>query len=239
ETSESVFKDKRLRQAFGALINRKEIIDKVFLGQSQPLYSMIPNGMIYHTDDFKTALGDGNVELANKLLAAAGYTASKPLRFELWYTPSHYGDTEVNMAEVLKANLEKSPAMKVTLKNAEWATYKDNWRNKQMPAFFLGWYPDYIDPDNYTAAFAGTAGSRGMGIFFSNPTWDALFTEEQSKTDPKVREEVFKKVQKMWTDEVMTAPIFQAYLYVFTKKNVKDVMIGPTLIFNYDVLRIE
>ena len=36
-----------------------------------------------------------------------------------------------------------------------------------MPAFLLGWYPDYIDPDDYTAPFARTAGSQGMGIYFS------------------------------------------------------------------------
>lgn len=238
ETSELVFKDKRLRQAFGALINRPEIIDKVYLGQNSPLYSMVPMGMIYHTDDFKSALGDGNVKLANKLLAEAGYTAAKPLEFEFWYTPSHYGDPEVNMAEVIKAQLEKSAAMKVTIKSTEWATYKDQWRNKQMPVWLLGWYPDYIDPDNYTAAFAGTAGSKGMGINFSDPEWDALFTTEQSNTDAGARKAAFEKLQAMWTDECPTVPIWQGDLYVFTKKNVKDVKIGPTLIFNYNVLKI-
>ena len=61
ETSESVFKNKLLRQAVAALINRPEILQKVYLGQNSPLYSMVPNGMIYHSDDFKTAMGDGNV----------------------------------------------------------------------------------------------------------------------------------------------------------------------------------
>ncbi len=239
ETSESVFKDKRLRKAVGALINRPEIMEKVFLNQNEPLYSMVPKGMIYHTDDFKTALGDGNIALAEKLLKEAGYSKDKPLTFDLWYTPSHYGDTEVNMAEVMKAQLEKTPLVKVNLKSAEWATYKDNMHNKQMPAYLLGWYPDYIDPDNYTAAFAGTSGSAGLGIYFSDPEWDALFKKEQTNTDPKVREEVFKKIQKMWTDECMTVPIFQGNLFVFTKKNIKGVKIGPTLIFNYNALYYE
>ena len=65
-----------------------------------------------------------------------------------------------------------------------------------MPSFLLGWYPDYLDPDNYTAAFAGTSGSKGMGIFFSNKDWDDLFVKEQSNTDPEVRESVFKEIQK-------------------------------------------
>jgi peptide/nickel transport system substrate-binding protein len=236
ETSESIFKDKKLRQAIAALINRPDLVQKVFLGQNSPLYSMVPNGMIYHTDDYKTVFGDGNVAAAEKILKGLGYTAAKPFEFDLWYTPSHYGDTEVNVAEVMKTQLEKTSLVRVTLKSAEWATYKEQWHKKQMGAFLLGWYPDYIDPDNYTAAFAGTSGSQGMGIFFSSSTWDALFTQEQTNTSESIRKDVFTKIQKMWTDENPTVPIFQGNLYVFTKKNVSGVKIGPPLIFNYDQL---
>ena len=238
ETSESVFKDKRLRQAFAALVDRRDILDKAYLGQNSPLYSMIPNGMIYHTDDFKTELGDANVSLADRLLAQAGYSAARPFEFDLWYTPSHYGDAEINFAEVLKQNLEKSAAMKVNLKSAEWAAYKEKWGDKEMPAYLLGWYPDYIDPDNYTAAFASTSGSAGMGINFSDPEWDALFVKEQSSPDPKVREQVFIELQKMWTDEVPTVPIWQGDLFVFTKPYIGGVKIGPPLEFFYSELEM-
>ena len=224
ETSELVFKDKRLRQAVAALIDRQEIIEKVYLGQNSPLYSMVPIGMIYHAAAFKDAYGEKpDVARAEKLLADAGYTAAKPLKFELWYTPSHYGDAEVNMADVLKAQLGKTKAVAVTVKSTEWATYKDQWKKKQMPIWFLGWYPDYIDPDNYTAAFAGTEGSKGMGINFSRPEWDKWFTTEQNSPDPAVRKQTFEAVQKAWTDEVPTIPLWQGDLYVFTKPNVKDV----------------
>ncbi len=237
ETSESVFKDKKLRQAVGALINRPEINQKVYLGENAPLYSMIPMGMSYHRDDFKEAWGDGNVAAANKILKGLGYSQDKPFEFDLWYTPSHYGDTEVNMAEVLKAQMEKSPLMKVNIKSAEWATYKEQWDHKQMMSFLLGWYPDYVDPDDYTSPFAQTEGSKGNGIFFSDPAWDAMFKQEAETAAPKVRDSVFAKIQKMWTDEVMTVPIFQGNLYVFSKKNVSGVKIGPTLIFNYNQLQ--
>jgi peptide/nickel transport system substrate-binding protein len=239
ETSESIFKDKLLRRAVAAVINRPDILQKVYLGQNSPLYSMIPNGMVYHSDDFKTAMGDGNVALADKLLAQAGYSAAKPFEFDLWYTPSHYGDPEVNMAEVLKVQIEKSKLMKVNIKSAEWAAYKEKWKVKEMPCFLLGWYPDYIDPDDYTAAFASTSGSAGMGIYFSNKAWDDLFTKEQSNADPKVRGSVFKEVQKLWTEEVPTVPIWQGDLFVFTKPNVKGVKIGPPLQFLYSELSMQ
>ena len=71
-----------------------------------------------------------------------------------------------------------------------------------------------------------------MGIYFSNKDWDALFTKEQTNADAKVREAAFAEVQDKWAVDVPTAPIWQGDLYVFTKKNVTGVKIGPTLIFN-------
>jgi len=111
--------------------------------------------------------------------------------------------------------------MKVTIKSTEWATYKDQWRNKQMPVWLLGWYPDYIDPDNYTAAFAGTAGSKGMGINFSDPEWDALFTTEQSNTDAGARKAAFEKLQ---------TAIPTVYLLIIGEfETVRDVLDNKTL----------
>ena len=96
-----------------------------------------------------------------------------------------------------------------------------------MPIYLLGWYPDYVDPDNYTAAFAGTAGSAGLGIFFSDPVWDAKLTEAQTVTDMAGRTALYEEIQQMWTEDVPTIPIFQGTLYLFTQKNISGVMVSP------------
>ncbi|MGD8471962.1 MAG: ABC transporter substrate-binding protein [Desulfobacteraceae bacterium] len=223
----------KLRQAVAAAVNRPQLINKVFLGQNAPLYSMVPMGMWSHTDAFKAKLGDGNIEKVKKLLKEAGYSESKPLSFDFWYTPSHYGDTEVDIAAVLKNQLEATGVMKVNVKSAEWAAYRDNWSNKVMPVWLLGWYPDYIDPDNYTSAFAGTAGSKGLGIHFSSEKWDKKLVEGQTVTDPAKRTQIYKTIQQWWTQDVPTAPIFQGTLYLFSQKDVAGITISPTLQFIY------
>jgi peptide/nickel transport system substrate-binding protein len=230
------FNDKVLRKGVAAAINRPEIIKKVFLGQNMPLYSMVPKGMWTHTDNFKEDPGDGNVELSKKLLASKGYNEKNKLKFDLWYTPAHYGDTEVDVAAVLKEQFEATGVMEVTVKSAEWATFKQNWKEQVMPVYLLGWYPDYIDPDNYTNSFAGTAGSRGNGIYFSDPKWDEMFVNAQKSPDDNVRKEIYEKIQQMWTDEVPTAPIFQGTLYIFAQKDIDGIMISPTLQFIYSAI---
>ncbi len=239
ETSESMFQDPKTRQAVAALIDRQEIIDKVFLGQMEPLYTMVPEGMKWHLPAFEDGLSGGNVELANQLLIEAGYNSGNPLTFELWYTPSHYGDTEYQVAEVLQNQFERTELVDVDIKSAEWSTYIDNWDTKVMPCFLLGWYPDYMDPDNYTAAFAQTAGSEGMGIYFSDPEWDALFEKEQLTPDQDVREDVMKEIQRKWTEAVPTVPIFQGKLYIFTQDDVKGVKVGTDMVLWYNTLYFE
>lgn len=227
------FSDKVMRQGVAAAIDRPALIRKVFLGQNMPLYSMVPKGMWTHTDNFKTAFGDGNIALSKKLLAEKGYNESNKLKFTLWYTPAHYGDTEVDVAAVLKEQFEATGVMDVTVKSAEWATYKQNWRNQIMNIYLLGWYPDYIDPDNYTNSFAGTAGSKGNGIYFSNEKWDEMFVDAQKASERSERAEIYKKIQEMWVDEVPTAPIFQGSLYLFAQQGIKGIKISPTLQFIY------
>jgi len=51
------FDNPKARQAVAAAIDRKELVNTVFLGQTVPLYSMIPNGLAFQTDGFKS-LGD-------------------------------------------------------------------------------------------------------------------------------------------------------------------------------------
>ena len=123
---------------------------------------MIPMGMWSHRDSFKEKYGERNLELAKKLLSEAGYSPSNKLSIELWYTPTHYGDTEVDVATMIKQAWEETGMVEVTLKSAEWSTYLDYVRKGTLGATLFGWYPDFIDPDNYTYPFVNEA-ARGLG----------------------------------------------------------------------------
>ena len=173
---------------------------------------------------------------AEKILKGLGYSASKPFEFDMWYTPSHYGDTEANMAEVLKAQIEKTPLVKVNLKSAEWATYKQQWKNKQMPRLPSWLVPGLRGPRQLHRGLCRYVRLQGNGIYFSDPRVGRPVHQGTDTTDDAVRKDLSRPMQKMWTDEVPTAPTFQGYLYSFSKKNVTGVKIGPTLIFNYKEL---
>lgn len=240
ETSQSVFRDRRLRQAIAALVDRRQLVEQVHPGRAVAAYSMVPAGMAHHVPSFKDAYGEApDLARADDLLLAAGYTAAAPLRFELWHAPGRYGEADARAAEALKGQLEKSQSVRVTVRGADWPTYKDQWRRRQMPAWLLGWYPDYADADAYTAPLAGTAGSAGVGINFSSTEWDRWFAVEQQSLDPQVRRQAFETLQRAWAEEVPTIPLWQGDLRILARSRVKNVKVSFPLSLDYRSLELE
>jgi len=230
------FNDVRLRRAVAAAIDRDRICREAWKGTVEPLYSMVPIGMWSHIDAFK----ERDLELARKLLTEAGYSREKPFEFDFWYTPTHYGDPEADVATIIKESLEETGMMKVTLKNAEWATYAAEYLAKGvMPILLLGWYPDYIDPDDYLTPFLHSEYSGSLGVFYSNPEMDATLEEAMVKVDIKERTKLYEKVQRLMADEAPVVPFFQGRLNAVTWPYIKGFILDPTMLLRYYLIYRE
>jgi peptide/nickel transport system substrate-binding protein len=222
-----------VRQGVSYALDREAIARLVFFNQVDPLFSMVPNGMWGHIDAF----GKYDPQKARQILARAGYNRSNPLEVPLWWTPTHYGDTEQDVASVLKDSMEKTGVIKVTLQSAEWASYVDNFDRHNMLLFLLGWYPDYIDPDNYTAAFAQSGpASDGLGIFLNDPRMDRLLDTAARDPEQSNRVDHYRKVQEYWTEAVPTVPLFQGKLYLATQTNISGIKVSPTMVLYYETI---
>ena len=227
---------KLVRQAIAAAVNRPELAQVVFLGTMEPLYSLVPKGLWSHIDVFKEKYGDGNIELARKLLSQAGFSEQNKAKLVLWYTPSHYGDTEADLAQLLKQQLEKTGMFQVEIKSSEWATYVKQLREGQMMLSLLGWYPDYIDPDDFLTPFLHSGANKWTGSGYSNPEVDKLLDQAVTLTDQQKRAELYKKVQEILAEDVPIVPLLQGKLYVVTQKNVGGVEVGPSMLMPYYTL---
>ncbi|MCD6244707.1 MAG: peptide ABC transporter substrate-binding protein [Candidatus Korarchaeota archaeon] len=233
------FDNKKVRQALAAALDRNAIAQRVFLGTVDPLYSLVPMGMWSHIDAFKEKYGEANLELAKKLLKEAGYSETNKLKVELWYTPSHYGDTEADVAALIKEAWEKTGMVEVTVKSAEWSTYLELTRKGQLPVTLYGWYPDYIDPDNYLFPFLHTGSNRWLGEPYSNPELDKILEKAQVSLDHKDREQLYKQAQQILAEDAPIVPIFQGKLYVAAKKNVHGIVLDPLMLLRYYLIYKE
>lgn len=221
------FDDPRARQAIAAAIDRRPLTQTVFLGQAAPLYSMIPNGMSFHADAFKT-LGDANYAVTKQLLGELGYNEQNKLVVELWYESSGHYPQSPDQATVLKQSLEASGVITVNLKSIDWAGYRVNRQQGTMQMFIMGWYPDYVDSDNYVYPFLHSTGSSWLHMNYANPQMDDLVQQSRAASDAATRQRVYEQIQTLFAKDVPIVPLYQGSAWAVTKTNVQGVVLDIT-----------
>ena len=231
------FDQPEVRQAISYAVDRDALVSIAYQGTHAPLYSMVPMGMWSHKDAFPKR----DLEMAKELLTGAGYSESNKLVMDLWWTPTHYGPTEADVATILKDNLEETGMIQVNLQNTEWATYKEYQNAGSMPVFLLGWYPDYLDPDNYTWSWGHTDASDDMGIFYSSAEMDALLEAGQVAAELRGadRLKIYEDAQDLWVTEVPTIPLTQGSLLVVAQPGIQGILLDPNMLFHYFTLYRE
>lgn len=228
-----------VRQALAAAVNRTDLIKTVFAGTATPLYSQIPVGMAGHIDAFKTAYGPGpNYSLVQSLLAKAGYNANNKLSVDLWYeTTGHYPQSP-DQAQVLKKDIEASGVISVNLRGVDWSTMRSNVRAGNMGLFIYGWYPDFIDPYDYTTPFFQSAGASWLNDGYNSTAMDGLLAQSLSAT-PSQATSIYAQIQTLQATDVPIIPLYQGgsnCCGAIAKTSVGGVYLDVTLIFRLSTL---
>lgn len=218
-----------VRLALAKLINREQLADLAWQGIKVPLYSMVPPGFLGHKPTYE---GTEQVAEGLRLLASAGYTRDNPLVLDLWYSPTHYGDTESDVAAVIKQQWESSGVVEVSLQFLEWAAYRDAGRAGELPVSLLGWYPDYLDPDNYTNVFAHSPASWS-GSRYNNPDMDALLDAQAAELDEAARTAILEQIQDFWVGESPFVPLAQGILVAAYRDGVTNMILDPLALLHY------
>ncbi|MBE3598741.1 MAG: peptide ABC transporter substrate-binding protein [Limnochordaceae bacterium] len=232
------FDNPALRRALALAIDRERIVSDVFGGLNAPLYSMVPPGMWSHIEAYPKR----DVEGARKALAALGYSQSKPLTITLWYTPSHYGTTEGDVAAVVKDSLEETGLVKVDVQALEWGTYVTRMSEGALGMFFLGWYPDFLDPDNFLAPWL-TEAPGSLGTHLDRATSEAdrayyrefvrLLTAAKHVSDQDIRERFYVQAQQKLAESAILIPLWQNSIQhlAIAQRNVEGIVLDPSMNF--------
>ena len=126
--------------------------------------------------------------------------------------------------------------IQVNVHSAEWSTYLELTRSGQLPVTLYGWYPDYIDPDNFLYPFLHTGSNRWLGEPYSNPELDALLEQAQVELDQNVRAQLYQQVQQILAEDAPIIPIFQGKLVLAAKDSVQGIVLDPVMLLRYYLL---
>jgi len=220
--------DSRVRRAITAALDRPTVCSVVFLNQTSPLYSIIPDGMMGHTEAF-AALGDANHTLTRSLLAELGYNETNKLAIDLWYESSGHYPMSAEQAIIYKSSLEASGVIEVTLKSADWPTYRLNRNEGTMEAFIYGWYPDYIDPDNYAFLYyAAWLNHHYIDYGEHYGEMKAAYDAARTTTNETERIALYAEIDDYAVMDCPVVPLWQGKAWAVTKPNIKGVHLDIT-----------
>ncbi|MBS3788854.1 peptide ABC transporter substrate-binding protein [Candidatus Bipolaricaulota bacterium] len=231
-TQSKPFDNVNLRKGIAAAINRSSLVNKVYYGLVPELYSLLPANLSSSVPSFKNVYGEGSLDMAKDYLKEAGYTEDSPLEMELWYTPSHYGALEDELALVLKSQLERTGAIEVTLKSQEWATYIGRVAEGEMQyPFLLGWGSAVFIPDWYTTNFLSKGGAKSMGSLYENEEMYDMVKEQRQTLDSEKRAEILADIQQLTAEDAPYAPLVQRISRVVQWDYIDGVDLGPGFTF--------
>ncbi len=223
-------KQKAVRQAAAYLVDRKQIASDVYDNSVEPLYSIVPTGLIGNTQPFKDIYGTSpNVAKAKAMLKAAG--VSTPVKMTLWWNPDHYGELSGDEYADIAKQFENGGLFQVTRRSVDWNSYDEDSKKHAYPVYELGWYPDFPDPDDYLSPFFIKGGFNNTG--YDNPTLDQIINAQRGEMDQSKRIQQLSQAQQIVAQDVPLIPIWQGKQNAGVRSNITGVKDTFDASFNF------
>ncbi|MEV6804787.1 ABC transporter substrate-binding protein [Streptomyces sp. NPDC017248] len=213
-------KSKAVRQAMAQVINRGELVSKVYGTQAEPLYSLVPATVTGHSNAFFNRYGNPSVDKAKLLLSKAGITT--PVKLTLHYTTDHYGSATRQEFEVLKKQLDDSGLFDVSIEGHPWSSFRPAEQKGQYDVYGMGWFPDFPDADNFLAPFLDK--DNFLGSPYDNTTIQrSLIPQSRREADRLGATKSLTEIQNTVAEDVPVLPLWQGKQYVAARDDITGV----------------
>jgi peptide/nickel transport system substrate-binding protein len=218
DTEAPAVQNKAVRQAIAQIVDREELIAKVYGAQSEPLYSLVPATLTGHSNSFFNKYGEPSAAKAAKILAEAGISTPVPL--DLHYTVDHYGSATAEEFKVLAEQLNASGLFKVgEPKGTPWKEFRPASLKGSYEAWGMGWFPDFPDADNYLAPFLDKKNFLGSAYANGKVQQDLI---PRSRREPDRSDAVpsLTEMQEIVAEDVPVLPLWQGKQYVAARDDI-------------------
>jgi dipeptide transport system substrate-binding protein len=227
-TTKKPFDDVRVRKAMSMAINKKAIIDGVYLSTGVAAKNPIPPSMWSYNDSIKDDPYDPDA--AKKLLAQAGFPNG--METDLWAMPVQrpYNPNAKRIAELMQADLAKI-GVKAEIKTFEWGEYRKRMQAGEHQMGMLGWTGDNGDPDNFLHTLLGCDSAKSVSgsnvAKFCFKPFDDLVVKAKSVSNQAERTDLYSKAQVIFKEQAPWFTIAHAVQLKPVRKSVVDFKLSP------------
>ena len=226
-TTKKPFDDVRVRKAVNMAIDKKAIVDAVYMGTGIPAINPIPPTQWSYNKSIKDDAY--NPAEAKKLLAAAGLPDG--FTTDLWAMPVQrpYNPNAKRIAELMQADLAKV-GIKAEIKSFEWGEYRKRMQAGEHQMGMLGWTGDNGDPDNFLNTLLGCASAKSNGsnvAKFCYKPFEDLVQKAKVVSSPAERTKLYEKAQVIFKEQAPWFTIAHAVQIAPVRKEVIDFKLSP------------
>jgi oligopeptide transport system substrate-binding protein len=197
------FKNRDVRRAIAMAIDRDHICNVLMKGMPEA-HGLVSPGMLSYRDKYAGLPYDPSA--AQKALTAAGYPGGQGLPpLQLTYrvqTP----DAQ-HVSEGVAASLRQNLGINVQLSSIDWNSFLEGRNKSRFAFYFLSWYADYLDPENFLSFLFRTGTSQNHDGY-SNPEADRLFDLGDTTIDESQRVKYYNQAEDLLVQDGARIPIY-------------------------------
>lgn len=215
-----LFKDKRIRQAMSAAINKDELIQGVLFGMGQKSHGpIVPGRWAYnpnvkdigydpkHAADLLAQAGwrdknrDGILVRKELVKNADGTMVEKLKPFQFTILTNQGNQQRLLSAQIIQQRL-RFIGIDVKIRIVEWATFLKEYIDKgNFEVVMLAWSTSQ-DPDMYDVWHSSKTNPGELNfIGYKNPEVDRLLVEGRGTFDIEKRKQAYFRIQEILADE--------------------------------------
>lgn len=204
------FKDNPgLRRALSLVIDRDRLVRSVLRVGELPAYGWIPPGVSNYTSqsfDYRDTPMADRVAEARRLYAQAGYSAARPLRFELRYNA---GEAHNKVAVAVASMWKEALGADVHLTAVEFKSLLQDIDSGDVEVFRSSWTGDYNDAFTFSQFFKSNFGINLP--HYRSEEYDSLITSAAAAVDTAKRRELLQNAERVMLRD---HPVIPLYFYV-------------------------
>jgi peptide/nickel transport system substrate-binding protein/oligopeptide transport system substrate-binding protein len=215
------FDNPKVRQAMNYSIDREKILQTMLEGRGQLASGPIPPTLLPEGE--KIPGYSYNPDRARSLLKEAGY----PNGFEVKIYQSSDQET-LEVLEVIQQYLEKV-GIKAQIIQREWSSFKEALNKGEADCFWLSWWADYPDGENFLfpTFHSGNWGAGGNRTYFKDGEIDRLIEDAQKTINSEKRLSLYREIEKKIIAQAPWVFFWHKKEYVVTQPWVKGVKLYP------------
>lgn len=209
-----------LRKAIAYAIDREKILHTYYQSRGRLASGPVPDVLRrYNIEEHY----EFDLKKSRQTLSKSGYGQGVTLNFYVTATQD-----SIDMAEIIESYL-KRVGIKINIRSLEWSAYKAALNKGEADMFWISWWADYPDEENFLFPLFHSInfGAGGNRTRYENKRFDALIDMGQRALTEKERNKTFSKAENIIVKEIPCLVFWHRNDYIVRQPNILNYKIYP------------